>query len=219
MSPVRTLILNGSLRGPDGNTGWLLDHAAERLAARGPVDVLHLADPLPDLDALAERLRVADALLVGTGVYWQSWGSPLQRFLEVFTPHENTDLFFGKPVGCVVTMDSVGGSELAARLVAVFTALGCLVPPCTTLVVSRVALEATGRVRPLTIADPNDDVWSLEDLDVVLHNLVAGTRAGDRAWRPWGVRSLVAPVGPYPATGRLDLGSPRFLPPPEPGGG
>lgn len=213
MGTPRLLLLNGSLRGPDGNTGWLLAHAADRLRARCSLDVLHLADPLPDLAEIAARLRAADGLVVGTGVYWQSWGSPLQRFLEVFTPHENTDLFFGKPVGCLVTMDSVGGSELAARLVAVFTALGCQVPPCTTLVVSRVALEATGKVRPLTLADPNDDVWSLEDLDVVLHNVLAGTRDGGRDFVPWGVRNLIAPVGPYPATGRLDLGSPRFLPP------
>jgi len=213
MGSARLLLLNGSLRGPDGNTGWLLAHAAERLRGRCEIDVLHLADPLPGMAEIAQRLRAADGLLVGTGVYWQSWGSPLQRFLEVFTPHENTDLFFGKPVGCLVTMDSVGGSELAARLVAVFTALGCQVPPCTTLVVSRVALEATGKVRPLALADPNDDVWSLEDLDVVLHNVIAGTRAGARDFVPWGVRNLIAPEGPYPATGRLDLGSPRFLPP------
>jgi NAD(P)H-dependent FMN reductase len=213
MERARVLVLNGSLRGPDGNTGWLLGYAAERLADRCDVDALHLADPLPDLDALADRLRAADALIVGTGVYWQSWGSPLQRFLEVFTPHENTDLFFGKPVACLVTMDSVGGSELAARLVAVFTALGCLVPPCTTLVVSRVALEASGRPRPLALASPNDNVLFLDDLDVVLDNVLEGSRAGRQRYRPWGVRALTAAVGPYPATGRLDLGSPRFLPP------
>jgi chromate reductase len=211
---ARLLLLNGSLRGPEGNTGWLLQRAAERLASAGhETATLHLADPLPDLATLASTLRSADGFVVGTGVYWQSWGSPLQRFLEVFTPHENTDLFFAKPVATVVTMDSVGGSELAARLTGVMTSLGCTAAPCSTLVVSRVALEARGPagLRPLTEHDPNDDVWSLDDLEVVLHNLVEATPDGQRHYRPWAVRSLTPAVGAYPATGRLDLGSPRFL--------
>ena len=182
------LLLNGSIRGRDGNTGWVLEEVARRVGG----DVLHLAGPMPPVDEVAARCREAPALLVGTGVYWHGWGSPLQRFIEVMTPFENTDVFFGKPVGCVVTMDSVGGAELAARLLGVFNQLGCVVPPCTTLVLSRTAT-------------PDEDVWSLDDLDVVLDNLRGKPR-------PWPMRPLTAPRGAWPAAGPLDLGSPRFLP-------
>jgi NAD(P)H-dependent FMN reductase len=210
-APPHLVLLNGSLRGADGNTGWLLREAARRLAPQATVDLIDLAGPLPDLPTLEARLLAAEGFLVGTGVYWHSWGSPLQRFLEVLTPQENTPVFLGKPVGALVTMDSVGGSELAARLLGVFSSLGCLVPPCSALILSRVGMEA-GAVRPLVEDDPNEDVWQLQDLDVVLHNVIEGTARGQRRWRPWKVRALQAQTGAYPASGVVELGSPRFLP-------
>lgn len=212
MARPRVLLLNGSLRADAGNTGWLLAEAGARLERLGAeVVTWHLAGPMPPVEEVLTGLREAEAFVVGTGVYWHGWGSPLQRFLEVFTPHEGTDAFFGKPVSALVTMDSVGGSELAARLLHVFGSLGCLVPPCSTLVLSRLALRHGDGVRPLA---EDDDVWSLADLDVVLHNTLAGRPGGDRDWRGWGCRALRAPRGPYPEAGPLDLGSPRFLPPP-----
>lgn len=211
------VLLNGSIRGQTGNTGWLIDEAALRLDPRATVETVHLADPLPDVDDLVASLRRADGFLVGTGVYWHSWGSPLQRFLEVLTPFENTDVFFRKPVGALVTMDSVGGAELCARLVSVFSQFGCLVPPCTSLVLGRVALEASGRTRAAPPDhddhDPNDDVWQIEDLDTVLHNLLIAAARAPEPYRPWPFRPLLTPRGAWPAVGRLDLGSPRFLPP------
>ncbi len=207
------LLLNGSLRGPAGNTGWLMDEAARRLEGRARCDRVDLADPMVEMEPLAALLRRADALVVGTGVYWHGWGSPLQRFLEALTPFENTDLFFAKPISALITMDSVGGAELCARLLGVFNQFGCRVPPCTSLVLSRVAVEAAAvsRAGPSGAHDPNDDVWQIEDLDVVLDNLLA--EAEGRPLRPWPFRPLIAPRGAYPAQGRLDLGSPRFLPP------
>lgn len=214
MSRPRVVLLNGSLRGASGNTGWLLAETAARLTRLGAeVHTWTLAAPLPPVDDLLASLRSADAFVVGTGVYWHSWGSPLQRFLEVFTPQEGTEAFVGKPVSALVTMDSVGGSELAARLLHVFGSLGCVVPPCSTLVLSRLALRSGGGLRPLV---EDEDVWSLEDLDVVLHNTLAACADGDRRWRTWGCRPLTAPRGPYPLAGPLDLGSPRFLPPAAP---
>lgn len=208
----RVLVLNGSLRGADGNTGWLLAEAGRRLEGRAEVDTLDLVDATPDLDEVVERLRAARALLVGTGVYWHSWGSPLQRFLEVLTPFENTGCFFAKPVGVLVTMDSVGGAELCARLQGVFNQFGCVVPPCTSLVLGRLAMEARASTDEGE-HDPNHDIWQLEDLDVVLENLLEATRVPAGAFRSWPFRPLIAPKGAWPATGRLDLGSPRFLPP------
>jgi NAD(P)H-dependent FMN reductase len=212
---ARVVLLNGSLRGAGGNTGALLSVAARRLEPVAEVDTIELAGPMPALEELEARLSAADALLVGTGVYWHGWGSPLQRLLEVVTPHENTAMFFGKPVAVAVTMDSVGGAELAARLAGSFHALGCLIPPCSTLILSRVAVEAA-EASAGGEHDPNDDVWQLRDLDVVLHNLMEGSRFGAQRWRPWPVRALHAARGPYPASGPLDLGSPRFLRADEP---
>ncbi len=205
------LLLNGSIRGAVGNTGWLVEEAARRLEDRATTEIIHLADLDDDIDGMVGRLRTASAFLVATGVYWHAWGSPLQRFLEVVTPFENTDAFFAKPVGALITMDSVGGAELCARLLGVFGSLGCLVPPCSSLVLGRVAMEAAANVPRRGDHDPNDDVWQLTDLDVVLHNLLA-PRTGE-AYRPWDFRPLIAPRGAYPSSGRLELGSPRFLPP------
>lgn len=205
------LVLNGSLRGPDGNTAWLLEEALRRLGDRGTSEVVHLTEVLDDLDGLLDRVRRANAFLVGTGVYWSSWGSPLQRFLEIMTPFENTDVFFGKPVGALVTMDSVGGAELCARLLGVFHSFGCVVPPCTSMVLSRLALEAATREPVGDDHDPNEDVWALDDVGIVVDNLVA-TVSGT-PWQAWAFRPLIAPRGAYPGAGRLDLGSPRFLPP------
>jgi multimeric flavodoxin WrbA len=162
-----------------------------------------------DMTELEAALAEADALLLATGTYWHSWGSPMQRLIEVLTPLENTPLLFGKPVGALVTMDSVGGAELGGRLLSVFNQLGCAIPPCTTLVLSRVAVEAlaAGAHRA---EDPNDDTWQLADLAHVLDNLLAGPEG--RPALPWPVRHFDRVQGAYPAAGPLMLGSPRFLP-------
>lgn len=212
---LRVLLLNGSIRGAESNTGWLLHEAARRLASRADCALLHLAEAMPSVAEVRTQLEQADAIVVGTGTYWTSWGSPLQRFLEVMTPFENTPAFLGKPVAALVTMDSVGGAELAARLLGVFNQLGCLVPPCSTLVLSRVA--SARAARPLTEIDAeDDDVWQLADLDLLLHNLTLAATAKGPTWEPWPVRQLIATPGPWPHTGALELGAPRFLPPAAP---
>ncbi len=210
------LVLNGALRGALGNTGWLCAEAARVLQGRAQVRLLHLAEGCFDMKSLEAALAEADAILLATGTYWHSWGSPLQRLIEVLTPLENTPLLFGKPVGALVTMDSVGGAELAGRLLSVFNQLGCAVPPCTTLVLSRVAVEAlaAGAHRA---EDPNDDTWQLADLQHVLDNLLAGPEG--RPFAPWPVRPFDRVQGAYPAAGPLMLGSPRFLPTGGPGEG
>ncbi|MEO6599324.1 MAG: NAD(P)H-dependent oxidoreductase, partial [Polyangiaceae bacterium] len=72
----RLLLLNGSLRGADGNTSALLKIAALSLEPGWQTDTLTLADYSGRIEALAERLDTADAFLIGSGVYWGSWGSP-----------------------------------------------------------------------------------------------------------------------------------------------
>ncbi len=164
---LRLLLLDGSLRGTQGNSARLLQRAAEALPVTWHADALCLADYQGTVEALADRLSNANAFLIGSGVYWGSWGSPLQRFLEVMSSYELSRCFLGKPAGALISADSVGGLDVAQRLLGAFSLLGCLLPPLSSVVLSRAACAAT-------VADPqaNADVWQLEDLDVVVRNLV-----------------------------------------------
>jgi chromate reductase len=165
-----------------------------------------LADYAGTVEELVETLSGADAFFFATGVYWGSWGSPLQRFLEVLTAYELGPCFMGKPAATAVSADSVGGLDVAQRLLGALGLLGCLVPPLASLVLSRVASAAAS-----SDAGANDDVWQLDDLGVLLENLVAAQGARSIAWSKWPVRSLPRIGGSYPASGHLPAGLERFL--------
>jgi len=199
------MLLNGSLRGRDGNTARLLQRAALALPATWRADTLCLADYAGTVEALAERLLSADAFLIGSGVYWGSWGSPLQRFLEVTSSYELSTCFLGKPAGAVISADSVGGLDVAQRLLGTFSLLGCLLPPLSSVVLSRAACAATA-------ADPdaNRDVWQREDLEVVVQNLVLARSLASAPWATWPVRQLMHVSGAYPASGSLEAGLGKF---------
>ncbi len=203
---LRLLLLNGSVRGSLGNTAALLARATALLPNDWHSETLALAEFTGTIDELGARLQQADALLVGTGTYWGSWGSPLQRFLEVIGAHELSPCFLGKPVGAVVSADSVGGLDIAQRLLGAFSLLGCLIPPLSTLVVSRVAVAATRANE-----SENEDVWQPADLEVVVNNLVLAQRAREIAWTTWPVRNLPHVHGEFNATGVLDAGLEKFL--------
>ena len=175
------LALNGSPRGEHGNTAQAL--------RRTGADVIHLATYDGTVAALRQRIKAAPALIIGSGVYWSSWGSPLQRFLEVMTSEEASDTFMGKPLGVILTMDSVGGSDVAARLTGVFTLWGCVIPPFSTVILSRAA-------------QADEDVWHPEDIDILVRNLRGPP------YTAWPIKRLRAVEGPYPHSGILDLGSP-----------
>ena len=202
----RLLLLNGSLRGSTGNTARILQHANRSLPEGWQSDTLSLPEYSGSIEALAERLLAADAFLIGTGVYWGSWGSPLQRFLEVMSAYELSPCFLGKPVGAALSADSVGGLDVAQRLLGAFSLLGCVIPPLSTLVVSRVAQAAT-----LADAQANEDVWQIDDLEVVVHNLVLAQSLARAPWATWPVRRLARLEGPYPGHGVLAAGLDRFL--------
>jgi NAD(P)H-dependent FMN reductase len=200
------LLLNGSLRGPTGNTASLLQSASTALPGDWQSDTLCLAEYTGSIEGLLARLQAADAFLIGTGVYWGSWGSPLQRFLEVMTAYELSTCFLGKPAGAIVSADSVGGLDTAQRLLGALSLLGCLVPPLSTVVISRVATSAAQ-------ADPeaNDDVWQLEDVAVVVQNLVAASALKSLPWTTWPVRTLMRLEGAYPTHGALSAGLSKFV--------
>lgn len=203
---TRILYVNGSLRGTAGNTGALWGHVQARLPPGASASALVLADYSGSIEELVEAFTRADAFLFATGVYWGSWGSPLQRLLEVLTAYELAPCFLGKPVAAAITADSVGGLDVAQRLLGSLGLMGCIVPPLASLVLSRVGSTATA-------SDPeaNEDVWQLDDLGVVLENLVAAQAARAIPWRTWPVRRLTGVRGPYPASGALESGLERFL--------
>ena len=196
-------MINGAVRGSSGNTATVLAAARAKLPADLEVHELVLAEYTGTVEDLACELREADALLFATGVYWGSWGSPMQRFLEVMTWLEGTDTLLGKPVGVVVTMDSVGGQDVAQRLLGVFATLGCLVPPMPMVVISRLSSAVSG-------TPGNEDVWHVDDIQGLVENLRIGAAARALPWKAWAFERTVMPTGTYPASGPLDLGLPRF---------
>ena len=199
----RLLIINGAVRGSGGNTSRVLGAARAKLPADLEVREVVLAEYTGTVEDMAQELRDADALLFATGVYWGSWGSPMQRFLEVMTWLEGTDALIGKPVGVVVTMDSVGGQDVAQRLLGVLATLGCLVPPMPMVVVSRVGTLVSG-------TPGNEDVWHVDDIQGLVENLRTATQARSLPWKQWAFERTTIPTGTYPASGPLDLGLPRF---------
>ena len=202
----RLLLLNGSLRGSTGNTARLLQRADRALPQGWECDTLSLAEYAGSIEALVEQLLLADAFLIGTGVYWGSWGSPLQRFLEVISAYELSPCFLGKPVGAALSVDSVGGLDVAQHLLGAFSLLGCVVPPLSSLVVSRVGIAATR-----ADSKANEDVWQLDDLDVVVRNLALARGLRSVPWATWPVRKLALLEGEYPTHGVLAAGLEKFL--------
>ncbi len=177
---VRVLAIQAGLGGEHGNGAVLLHLAAEHLAPHATVEraTLDAASTFADHEAALAR---ADAIVIATGTYWDSWSSHLQRFLEGATPSEGTALWLGKPVGVLVSAHSVGGKGVLSRLQGVLVTLGALVPPMSGLVVTLASEKARAAG-----GDHVDDLFGPGDLDVVCHNLLEAARGG-RAFRAWPV--------------------------------
>jgi len=160
------LIINGSLSGSTGNTSVLVTKIAELIDNKQfCLDIIHLAEESIDLE---KRLRKADGFIFTSGTYWDSWGSPMQKFLEESTQFEASDIFLFKPAAVIITMHSVGGKSVLSRLQGVLNTLGMLLPPMSGFVYSlntHLALENN------ITTDFKDDFWSIEDISIVIHNL------------------------------------------------
>jgi NAD(P)H-dependent FMN reductase len=175
----QVLIVNGSLGGSRGNTAELLAFAEEALAPVAGVTHLELVREPPFARVLAEIER-ADAFLFGTGTYWDSWGSPLQRFFEETAATEGTDLWLGKPAGAIVTAHAVGAKSVLSRLLGVLNVFGMIIPPMAGLTYT----HATHVAYPHATSALKDELWSLADVAVVTHNLVECIRPECR-WKQW----------------------------------
>jgi len=177
----RVTLLDGSLGGAEGNTAAVLARLVPHLQPRAAVRTVHLRD-VNDAASLAPILGESDGFVFATGTYWDAWGSPLQRFLETATELEASDVWLGKPAAVVVTMHAVGGKEVLSRLQGVLCTLGLLLPPMSGFVYSlanHLALEGPAR-------EGQDDLWRLDDLAILAHNLLE-VLAGGRDFRAWPV--------------------------------
>jgi NAD(P)H-dependent FMN reductase len=203
---TRIVVLDGSLRPSAGNTARALALCVSAFDASIDVDRVALAAYRGSVGEMASRLRAADGLLVGTGTYWGSWGSPLQQFLELMTPYEATDVFLAKPASVLVTMDSTAGSEVAARLAAMLVCLGCSTPPFGWMALSRAGVALAERA-----PEASRDVWSHADLPVLAHNLVAAARAPRPVFQAWTVEHSPTTDAPWPVALALPPAAPDFL--------
>jgi len=158
----KIVVLDGSLHGKSGNTAGVVEELLPHLPGYFDVDWIELKD-VADFSTLEERLRDAYGFIAATGTYWQSWGSPMQRFLEFATQWEGKDVFLGKPVCAIVTMHSLGGAEVLGRLQANFNLLGAFIPPMCCFVYSHLTQMAGKNAE-------GNDVWNLDCLPTVAHN-------------------------------------------------
>ena len=164
------LILNGSLGGAEGNSSVLINLAIENLKKHSAsIEVIHLKNNQNDLEA---KLKWADGFLFVSGTYWDSWGSPLQLFLEKSTEYEASDLFLYKPASVIITMHSVGGKAILSRLQGVLNTIGMLIPPMSGLVYSLATHLNLKKVHNEEDLSFHDDFWNLEDIEIVIHNLM-----------------------------------------------
>jgi NAD(P)H-dependent FMN reductase len=179
----RILAIQAGLGGVEGNGAALLAHAIERLAPEADVEAVVLARA-PGFAAHRAALERADGVVIATGTYWDGFSSLLQRFFEEATETEGTSLWLGKPVACLVSAHSAGGKTVLSRLQGVLVTLGAAIPPMGGLVVTLAAQIAIEHASP----DDAADLWCVDDLDVVCHNLlVAAQRADRHAYRAWQV--------------------------------
>lgn len=177
---MSVLVVNAGLAGREGNSQVVAEHCAERLRALAePHEIFVLRGAAPG--ALRAVLERAQRLVFISGTYWGGFSSLLQQAFEELTDSEATDLWLGKPASVLVTAHQVGAQSVLFRLQGVLVTLGCLLPPLSGVVISKVA-EALRASAP----ELCDDVWGLEDVATALDNLLA-VPLTPRAFRAWPV--------------------------------
>lgn len=174
------LILNGSPSGSKGNCSILIKLIQKSLPKSLKTKVIHLAD-VKKTSALFKDIDKAAGFIFVTGTYWDSWGSPLQSFLEQATDLEGTSAFVGKPVAAFVLNHSVGGKAVLSRLQGVLSTFGCLIPPMSGMVYSLVTKLALK-----TKSVHTDDLWTTNDIPMILENFALALEINIK-WKAWPV--------------------------------
>jgi multimeric flavodoxin WrbA len=172
------LIIDGSLAGEKGNTSDLLIFSEELLKKDFKVEKIVL-NQIKDYSLLHSSFEQADGFIFGTGTYWSSWSSHLQRFLEQTTEWEGTNIWLGKPVCSIVTMHSVGGLEVLQRLQMTLNLAGAFIPPHCGLAYSKVGQESE-------FNQHDSDTWTKKDIPIVLHNFKEAINQTFQ-WKTWEV--------------------------------
>jgi multimeric flavodoxin WrbA len=174
------LVLNAGLGGASGNSQAVSEACVTWLTSAGVPHELHVLKDAPVAGA-REAIARASALVIVTGTYWGSCSSDLQRLLEELTPSEGSELWLGKPAAVLVTAHQVGAQSVLWRLQGVLSCLGCLIPPMSGVVITRV-----GELLRQHAPEACLDVWGLEDVGVALSNLTHCLRFG-RSFQAWPV--------------------------------
>lgn len=178
------LVINAALGGSQGNTQKTLNKLVDYFGANVSANWIF---PGQDTSSVyyEEIIRQADGIVFGTGTYWDSWSSRLQKFLEDATAWESSkELLFGKPASVVVTEHSCGGKGILSRLQGVLSTFGMMIPPMSGIVYSAQTHSLNSFHRDESAWDK--DIWTEDDLEIVAHNLIAAaSRKYD--WRAWEV--------------------------------
>lgn len=165
------LVINGSPSGSKGNSQKLIDTLLKHFPDSHQVRQLILVGQ--SNEELWEQLcRDADAFIFVTGTYWDSWGSPLQIFLETMTRYEASDLWLGKPAAVLVTQHNVGGKAIVSRLMGVLNTMGIFIPPLAGFVYSPLA-----KVVEENNLSGDLEFYQIADLKIIVHNLLEALRS------------------------------------------
>lgn len=185
----KILIFNASPEGDKGNCAQLIKKNIQaKLAKSVTTEVVHLAKlkNYKTNKKLGKSIEEASGLIFVSGTYWDSWGSPLQKYLEDMTHLEGTSAYLGKPAAVVILNHSVGGKSVLSRLQGVLVTLGCLIPPFSGMVYGLNTDLVLKKSRKSFKSAHQDDFWSLDDLQLILENLVQSLKI-EIEWKQWPV--------------------------------
>jgi len=172
--------------GRTGNTSMLLKKVRRMILKSDyevKVKIIHLS-PSFDWMSVKRSIIKADALVLSTGTYWDSWGSGMQQLFEKMTVLEGSKYLVGKPACAIVTMHSVGGKEVCSRILGNLVSLGCTIPPFAGFAYSyadHVAHKSRTTGKKLL-----DDVWHIQDLQTLINNLLKAAHIDPKPeWQVW----------------------------------
>lgn len=206
------LIINASIRGDEGNSNSIALAAKNYIEKQkiGTAEIYTLTSPKKTLKEVYQLLEKKDAFIVITGTYWNNISSVLQRFIEICTLFENTEAFLGKPISAIVSMDSVGGVDVASKIINSFSGLGCWSPPCSSIILSRLGEEAVKRTADWE-EDPNEDVWRLKDIEILIDNIDIACQFDRKKWKVWPNTQFQLDDKIWQESGNLNMDNPIFL--------
>ncbi len=164
------LIINGSISGEFGNTAILLNEISNIIRSEkysSNTTIVNLATTRLDYN-LFEKITKADAYIFGSGTYWDSWGSPLQSFLEWLTFLEGNPEILGKAVGIIITGHSVGAKGILSRLQGVLCTFGFTIPPMSGMVYTLATQESICQLKDSVF---EDEMWCKDDLNIIVNNI------------------------------------------------